>query len=64
MSADVTSGGRWVCSHCGWLYKPEVGDPEHGVPPGTPFEDIPNDWVCPRCGKGVEWFDPKKTSLY
>lgn len=36
---------------CGWVYDPAIGDPEHGVPPGTAFADIPDDWVCPNCGR-------------
>lgn len=36
---------------CGWVYDATVGDPEHGVPPGTPFENLPDDWACPNCGR-------------
>lgn len=35
---------------CGYVYDPAVGDPENGIAPGTPFEEIPEDWVCPDCG--------------
>ena len=35
---------------CGYIYDPEVGDPDSGIAPGTAFEDIPEDWVCPVCG--------------
>ena len=38
---------KWVCTVCGYVYDPEVGDPDNGVGPGTSFEDIPDDWVCP-----------------
>ena len=38
---------KYVCVVCGWVYDPEVGDPEGGIAPGTAFEDIPDDWVCP-----------------
>ena len=41
---------RWVCELCGLIYDPAEGDPDSGVPPGTPFEDIPDDWMCPICG--------------
>ena len=41
---------KWVCTLCGWEYDPEVGDPDGGIEPGTAFEDIPDDWVCPVCG--------------
>jgi rubredoxin len=41
---------KWECTACGWIYDPAIGDPEHGYPPGTKFEDLPDDWVCPECG--------------
>jgi rubredoxin len=41
---------KWECTVCGYIYDPEKGDPEHGVKPGTPFEQLPEDWVCPVCG--------------
>lgn len=37
---------------CGWIYDPTVGDPEHSVPPGIAFDDLPEDWICPGCGRG------------
>lgn len=42
---------------CGWIYDPEVGDYENGVEPGTPFEKIPEEWVCPLCGAEKEFFE-------
>ncbi|AGC69544.1 rubredoxin [Thermoclostridium stercorarium subsp. stercorarium DSM 8532] len=48
---------KWVCTVCGYVYDPEVGDPEHGIAPGTPFEDLPDDWVCPDCGVGKDMFE-------
>lgn len=36
---------------CGWIYDPAIGDPDHGVPPGFAFADLPDDWVCPNCGR-------------
>lgn len=51
---------RYVCIICGYVYDPAVGDPESGIAPGTAFEDIPDDWVCPLCGVGKEHFE--KTS--
>ena len=45
---------KYVCDVCGWVYDPEVGDPEGGIAPGTAFEDIPDDWVCPLCGVGKD----------
>ncbi len=46
------------CSACGYIYDPEKGDPDGGIAPGTPFEDIPADWVCPICGLGKDAFSP------
>ncbi len=50
---------KYVCTACGYVYDPEVGDPDSGIAPGTPFEDIPDDWVCPVCGVGKEDFEPE-----
>ena len=50
----------YACELCGYEYRPEVGDPEHGVPEGTDFEDIPADWVCPLCGVGKDDFSPEE----
>lgn len=47
---------KWECTACGYVYDPAVGDPENGVPPATAFEDLPEDWVCPQCGVGKEFF--------
>ena len=47
----------YVCSVCGYEYNPVNGDPEHGVEPGTLFEDLPADWVCPVCGAQKEAFN-------
>ena len=44
---------KYVCTVCGWVYDPAEGDPEGGIAPGTAFEDIPDDWVCPLCGVGT-----------
>lgn len=41
---------KYVCDLCGYVYDPADGDPESGIAPGTPFEAIPEDWVCPVCG--------------
>ena len=48
---------KYKCSVCGYIYDPEKGDPESGVNPGTPFEDLPGDWVCPVCGAGKDEFE-------
>ncbi|MBC7363995.1 MAG: rubredoxin [Candidatus Aminicenantes bacterium] len=47
---------KWECTACGYIYDPEQGDPDHNIPPGTPFESLPDDWVCPQCGVGKEFF--------
>lgn len=49
----------WVCEVCGYEYDPAVGDPDSGIAPGTAFEDLPDDWVCPLCGVGKEDFVKK-----
>ena len=41
---------------CGYVYDPALGDPDNGVAPGTPWEEVPEDWVCPVCGLGKESF--------
>lgn len=48
---------QWRCIVCNYVYDPAVGDPDNGVPPGTPFEAIPDDWVCPLCGAGKDEFE-------
>ncbi len=48
---------KWVCIVCGYEYDPEVGDPDNEVAPGTAFEDISDDWVCPECGVGKDMFE-------
>lgn len=47
---------EYICDVCGYVYVPEEGDPDNGVAPGTAFEDVPEDWVCPMCGVGKEDF--------
>lgn len=48
---------KYVCTVCNWVYDPAKGDPEGGIVPGTPFEEIPYDWVCPLCGVGKDDFE-------
>jgi len=47
---------KYKCSVCGYIYNSAVGDPDAGIPAGTLFEDIPNDWVCPICGATKDKF--------
>jgi len=49
---------KWECLACGYVYDPVVGDPDGGIEPGTPFEDLPDDWVCPDCGVDKDMFEP------
>jgi rubredoxin/flavin reductase (DIM6/NTAB) family NADH-FMN oxidoreductase RutF len=60
-SLDSEEGAmkKYVCSVCGYIYDPEKGDPDSGVAPGTSFEDLPDDWVCPVCGVGKDQFNPQ-----
>lgn len=51
---------RYECMICGYVYDPEKGDPDGGIKPGTPFEELPEDWVCPVCGAGKEQFKKEK----
>ena len=45
---------KYVCTVCHYIYDPEVGDPDNGIAPGTAFEDLPSDWVCPLCAVGKD----------
>jgi rubredoxin len=47
---------KWECSVCGYVYNPEKGDPERNIPSQTPFEQLPEDWVCPVCGASKSQF--------
>ena len=48
---------KYICTLCGYEYDPEEGDPDSGIDPGTAWEDVPDDWVCPVCGAGKEDFE-------
>ena len=47
---------KYVCDVCGYIYDPEVGDPDQDIETGTPFEDLPEEWECPLCGVGKDQF--------
>ena len=49
---------KYICTVCSYVYDPAVGDPDSGIAPGTAFEDLPADWVCPLCGVGKDDFEP------
>ena len=48
---------KYVCSVCGYVYDPAEGDPDHGVQPGTAWENVPEVWVCPICGVNKDQFN-------
>ena len=48
---------KWVCTACGFVYDEELGDEANGIAPGTKFEDLPEDYLCPWCGVGKELFE-------
>ena len=50
---------RYLCNACSYIYDPKRGDPDHGVAPGTPWEEVPDDWVCPECGVPKDQFTPE-----
>lgn len=43
---------KYICKICGWIYDEAQGDPDNGIAPGTKFEDLPADYICPMCGAG------------
>ncbi|NQU41149.1 MAG: rubredoxin [Lentisphaerae bacterium] len=49
---------KYLCVNCGYVYDPAVGDPMNSIPEGTPFEDLPAEWVCPICYATTDQFDP------
>lgn len=55
-STSEKSLNKFTCNICGFQYDPEEGDPTEGIPPGTPFEDLPDDYRCPICNAGKEYF--------
>ncbi len=48
---------KYACIVCDYIYDPALGDPDNGIKPGTPFEDLPDDWLCPDCGVGTDEFE-------
>ena len=48
---------KYRCTVCGYIYDPAVGDSTQGIPAGTPFEKLPDNWVCPECGVGKDMFE-------
>jgi len=54
---DVSKMAKYRCTVCGYIYDPQAGDPDGGIKPGTPFEQIPDGWVCPVCGAAKSEFE-------
>ena len=48
---------KYTCTVCGYIYDEAEGDPDNGVQPGTPWEELPEEWVCPLCGVGKDLFE-------
>ena len=48
---------KYTCTICGYVYEEAKGDPANGIAPGTKWEDLPDDWVCPRCGASKDEFE-------
>lgn len=48
---------KWECIVCGYIYDPELGDPENNIDPSTSFEELPEEWTCPDCGAGKDEFE-------
>jgi rubredoxin len=51
---------KHVCTVCGYAYDPSVGDPDAGLAPGTEFDALPEEWVCPVCGVGKDMFEARE----
>ncbi len=49
---------KYICVNCGYVYNPEQGDAMNSIPPGTSFEGLPDEWVCPLCYATKDQFDP------
>jgi rubredoxin len=52
---------KWKCTLCDYVYDPAIGDEDAGIAPGTAFEDLPDDWVCPTCGAEKDMFEKIET---
>ncbi len=54
----------WLCTGCGYIYDPAIGDPKGDIPPGVSVEYLPDSWHCPDCGAPKDMFTKKKISGY
>ena len=57
---EAPKKAKYRCTVCGYIYDPEAGDPDGGIAPGTPFDEIPDDWVCPVCGAAKSEFEKEE----
>jgi len=57
LNQEDNTMSKYECTVCGYVYNPEDGDPDNGIDPGTAFEDLPDDWVCPVCGATKDQFE-------
>ena len=57
LPVTMSNTKTWMCLICGWIYDEAMGDPEHGVAPGTTWADVPMNWTCPECGARKEDFE-------
>jgi len=48
---------KYICTICNYIYDPALGDTDDGISPGTSFQDLPDDWLCPECGVGKDLFE-------
>jgi rubredoxin len=55
---EVKNMKKYRCTRCGYIYNPKKGDPKHGIASDTPFENLPDNWVCPECGNPKAGFEP------
>jgi rubredoxin len=51
---------KYKCTLCGYIYDPKIGDPDSGIAPNTPFEELPDGWTCPQCGASKSDFEELK----
>ena len=54
---------KYICNACGYVYDPELGDPDSGIAPGTKFEDLPDSWTCPLCGVSKAEFSEEQVFI-
>jgi rubredoxin len=57
VTKNETTVHTWMCLICGWIYDEQAGDPEHGIAPGTRWDAVSMNWVCPECGARKEDFE-------